>query len=60
MEIHKLKVYEASSLINIPQIRLQGKWVEKAGFQIGKLIVVEVKSGEIRITLADEFIVDQE
>lgn len=39
---HNLKVREASGhQVSIPQISLQGKWVEKYGFPIGTHISVE-------------------
>lgn len=38
----KLKVYEmpGSSLRVIPSIRLQGKWLEKLGYQPGQEIII--------------------
>lgn len=38
----KLKVYEmpGSALRGIPSIRLQGKWLEKLGYQPGQAITV--------------------
>ena len=56
-----LKVYTAPTHDSkTPQIRLQGQWLQEAGFEIGKPIVVEVLGGEIRITLKDEFIIEVE
>ncbi len=51
MSLHKVKVYRAPSLTVVPQIRLQGKWVEQAGFHIGDPIRVEACYGEIKISL---------
>ena len=51
MKTRALKVYEAAGRTDIPQIRLQGKWVEDAGFRIGSPIKVEVRKGRLTITL---------
>ncbi len=53
MKQHKLKVYEAPGFTNanVPVIRLQGKWLEQAGFHMGEPFLVEVNDGELRIIL---------
>lgn len=55
-----MKVYEASgyNYSSTPQIRLQGKWLEDLGFDIGRNINIECQGGRIIITRADEIIVD--
>ena len=47
----ELKVYESNGTYGnvIPVIRLQGKWVKDAGFDIGDVIKVEVRKGELVI-----------
>ncbi|MDN5316102.1 MAG: toxic protein SymE [Thermoanaerobacterium sp.] len=36
----------------VPQIRLQGKWLKELGFEIGKKIVVLAKNGVLVIRIA--------
>lgn len=47
----ELKVYESNGTYGrvTPVIRLQGKWVKDAGFDIGDVIKVEVGNSEIII-----------
>ena len=50
--IRKLKVYRSTnsnSSSDIPTIRLDGKWLQKYGFNTGDFIRVECKGGEIII-----------
>ncbi len=57
----ELKVYQAPgvySKLDTPQIRLQGEWLKQIGFRVGEPIRVEVRGGELRITLANEILVD--
>ena len=52
MQVRLITVY--STYINnsqIPQIRIQGKWLEKLGFREGKKILVQEKYGELTIKL---------
>ncbi len=35
----------------IPQIRIQGKWLEKLGFKQGKKFIVEESQGQLIIRL---------
>ncbi len=52
-----MKVYDC--YINnkyVPQIRLQGKWLEELGFECGKKINVECRGGQLILTLQDESI----
>ena len=48
----ELKVYESNGTYGrvTPVIRLQGKWVKDAGFDIGDGIKVEVKKDKIVIS----------
>ena len=50
--IRKLKVYRSTnsnSSSDIPTIRLDGKWLQKYGFNTGDFIRVECKGGELII-----------
>ncbi len=61
-----IKVYEASvqsqnrwtGYKTVPQIRLQGQWLEELGFEPGVLMNVQCSGGKLIITRADEVIVD--
>ena len=58
MKFRKLKVYTKSQrrtwdYIVVPEIRLQGKWLEKLGFEEGKSIKVLMEQGKL-IILANE------
>ena len=55
----KITVYAAPTQDNdTPLIRLQGKWLREVGFDIGDPVIVEVRGGELRITPANEILVD--
>lgn len=56
----KMKVYEAGgySCRVVPQIRLQGAWLNEFGFDIGKPICVQCEGGKLVITLRDEYIME--
>jgi endoribonuclease symE len=49
--IHTLKVYETSGFNSktVPQIRLQGVWLEQCGFEPGMPIRVECENGKLTI-----------
>lgn len=50
--IRKLKVYRSARSISkgkTPSIRLNGKWLQRYGFNIGDYITVECKADEIII-----------
>ena len=52
MQIRLLTVYSAyTGSAEIPQIRIQGKWLEKLGFNDGKKFIVEEKYGQLVIRL---------
>ena len=48
----KIKVYEATSrgYHAVPQIRLEGKWLQELGFNIGDILKVQCKEGWIMIS----------
>ena len=50
-----LKVYQTPGTYKtgVPQIRLQGEWLDAVGFKAGEHIIVEVQDREIHIRLAD-------
>lgn len=52
----RLKVYDAPgcTAINIPCIRLQGRWLEKLGFKPGNGLIIEESEGKITIELVKE------
>ncbi|MDL2433292.1 SymE family type I addiction module toxin [Streptococcus cristatus] len=54
----EMKVYGSTGAGNImvPQIRLQGKWLQELGFDIGEPLNVECEGGRLVITLRDEVI----
>ena len=52
----QLKVYGQSNGYNyqdVPAIVLKGKWLEKAGFDIGADLLVEYENGRIFISAAE-------
>lgn len=53
-----VKVYEGSdrNYKPLPQIRIQGKWLEEHGFEIGTKLNIECEGGRLIITKADEVI----
>lgn len=52
MQIRLLTVYGTyTGSTEIPQIRIQGKWLEKLGFNNGKKFIVEEKYGQLVIRL---------
>ena len=56
MTKRNLKVYEAPTgrASNIHSIRLQGKWLEKFGFETGDMITVREEEGKLIIEHRDE------
>lgn len=55
MDQRKLTVYAGSenNVTYIPQIILQGKWLQELGFCIGDKVTVDYKTGKIIITKED-------
>lgn len=56
MKAKKLKVYHGSgrNYTSIPQIILQGKWLDSLGFSIGDRIAVTCNENIITIMKADD------
>ena len=40
--------------ITVPEIRLEGKWLEKLGFESGKKVIIEQKKKKLTITVKKE------
>ena len=50
MKQRSLKVYKAPGLDpDIPQIRIQGKWLSDLGYHVGDHMIVSIKSGKLII-----------
>ena len=50
MKERKIKVYKAPGMDpDIPQIRLQGKWLYNLGFKVDDSVIVSFKSGKLII-----------
>ncbi|SMG19628.1 SymE family type I addiction module toxin [Arenibacter troitsensis] len=59
MKTKKLKIYQkfrtrAWDSIVVPEIRLEGKWLQELGFEIGKEIEIKEQRNKLTITLTDE------
>lgn len=55
----RLKVYEKAQLrrfkyVVVPEIRLEGKWLQKLGFEAGKEIYVQQQKNKLTIRLLDK------
>jgi len=55
-QIRKLKIYQKFQSrerknITVPEIRLEGKWLEELGFEIGKGIEIKQQQNKLTITL---------
>ncbi|GAA3619816.1 SymE family type I addiction module toxin [Flavivirga jejuensis] len=58
-KLRKLKVYKKFRIrtwdyTTIPEIRLEGRWLKKLGFEIGKEIEVKQQKNKLTITLIDK------
>ncbi|KAF2078833.1 SymE family type I addiction module toxin [Flavobacterium sharifuzzamanii] len=51
LKIHSKFQTRTFNDITIPSIKLEGKWLEKIGFEKGKMVIVEQKKNKITITL---------
>lgn len=50
MKVRLLTVYSTyANDSEMPQIRIQGKWLEKLGFTPGKKFIIQEKSGELTL-----------
>jgi len=51
LKIHSKFQTRTSNHITIPSIKIEGKWLEKIGFEKGKMVIVEQKKNRLVITL---------
>ncbi|WP_286968004.1 SymE family type I addiction module toxin [Flavobacterium sp. UBA4854] len=51
LKIHSKYQTRTFKYITIPSIKLEGKWLEKIGFEKGKMVIVEQKKNKLTITL---------
>lgn len=55
MKQRSLKVYKAPGLDSeLPQIRIQGKWLSDLGYRVGDHLIVSIKSGKLTIEHAKD------
>jgi toxic protein SymE len=59
MDFRKLKILSKPkqrrwSFVFVPEIRLEGKWLEELGFKIGKEVLVKQQRNKLTITLKKE------
>ena len=56
VKVRKLTVSSAALRVPksyVPYLRLRGRWLEAAGFRIGRSVKVEVREGRLMIEPAD-------
>ncbi|MBW3519237.1 SymE family type I addiction module toxin [Flavobacterium sp. NKUCC04_CG] len=58
-DFRKLKIYtkyqsRSNGLTSIPEIRLEGKWLEKLGFKQGLMVNIEQRQNKLIITIDKE------
>jgi toxic protein SymE len=46
--------YYASSHQHVPMLRFRGRWLEQLGFAIGQTLRVQVRDGELVVSVAHE------
>ena len=56
MKLRKLKIHckfrrRENDMTTIPEIRLEGKWLENLGFKIGSKILVKQQRNKLTITI---------
>lgn len=59
VKIRRLRVYtkfrgRTYDNTTVPEIRLEGRWLEKVGFNTGQKVKIEQEHGRLIITLDDE------
>ncbi|NOQ76142.1 MAG: type I addiction module toxin, SymE family [Crocinitomix sp.] len=56
MTVRKLKILskfqrrEYNKHVTVPEIKLEGKWLEKLGFELGGEVMVKQQKGKLTIT----------
>lgn len=58
-KFRKLKIYTKFQTrrfggINIPEIRLEGKWLERLGFKQGQIVKVKEQNNKLIITIENK------
>ncbi|MCL7988750.1 type I toxin-antitoxin system SymE family toxin [Sphingobacterium sp. lm-10] len=51
LKIHRKFLTRRWDNITIPEIRLEGKWLEDAGFKQGAYVTIHVKKNRLTITM---------
>ncbi len=51
LKIHSKSQARAYDWITIPEIRLEGKWLDKLGFKQGQMVIIEQKKNKLTITI---------
>ncbi|MGE0931160.1 SymE family type I addiction module toxin [Peijinzhouia sedimentorum] len=46
---HQARAYGATT--TIPEIRLEGKWLDRLGFKQGKMVIIDQKKNKLTITV---------
>ena len=50
----KYRSHKSGQNLTIPEIRLQGLWLKKNGFEIGKNISIRIKKEKLIITIVNK------
>ncbi|NOQ75363.1 MAG: type I addiction module toxin, SymE family [Crocinitomix sp.] len=56
MNLRRLKILsksqrrEYNNYVTVPEIKLEGKWLEKLGFELGGEVIVKQQKGKLTIT----------
>lgn len=51
LKIHTKYQSRVRYWIKIPEIRLEGKWLDKLGFKQGQIIIIEQQKNKLTITI---------
>jgi toxic protein SymE len=51
LKIHRKFRARAWDYITVPEIRLEGKWLEQLGFEQGNEVIIEQKKNKLTITV---------
>jgi toxic protein SymE len=54
LKIHRKFRARAWDYITVPEIRLEGKWLEQLGFEQGNEVIIEQKKYKLTITVLKE------
>lgn len=53
LKIHSKTRYRNWDQITVPEIRLEGKWLQDLGFTVGKQVLIDQKKNKLTIELLD-------